>query len=65
MICLVPVTMMMIFSNHNQDGLNSAEIETEENVEVPLQPVLSKIKLESEKATISIDKKTKILFLKV
>ena len=58
MICLVPVTMMMIFSNHNQDGLNSAEIETEENVEVPLQPVFEQNQdLESEKATISIDKR--------
>ena len=56
----------MIFSNHNQDGLNSAEIETEENVEVPLQPVFEQNQdLESKKATISIDKKTKILFLKV
>lgn len=46
------------FSNHNQDGLNSAEIETEENVEVPLQPVFEQNQnSESEKATISIDKK--------
>lgn len=46
------------FSNHNQDGLNSAEIETEEKVEVPLQPVFEQNQdLESEKATISIDKK--------
>ena len=46
------------FSNHNQDGLNSAEIETEENVEVPLQPDFEQNQdLESEKATISIDKK--------